>query len=92
MLATLKDSTLTIIGHGLELSITYPDKFWAASAYSSVRECCERFNAEPNLTPDDDPKIYAYGEMLRPVAYLKKLAGLAERFGAKIRIKSEEMN
>ena len=62
----------------------------AANAYYAIREACERFNKEPDLNPDETPKIYAFGETYTWPQYLKRLCLTAEKIGAKIQLKSRE--
>jgi hypothetical protein len=70
------------------VSITYPHNWMALNAYYHVRECCERFNKEPAINPDDVSKIYAFGEIQTWGSYVKRLCLTAETIGARIEIKS----
>lgn len=60
----------------------------AANAYYNIRECCERFNKEVAVNPEDVQKIYAFGEIQTWASYLKRLCLTAEKAGATIEIKS----
>lgn len=92
MIAKLKDTTLRVEGHGLVLDITYPSRGMAATAYSSVWECCQRFNKEPDFNPDETPKIYVFGELMTGPQYLKRLMSSVEVIGAKVKLESEEIS
>lgn len=88
LIAKLDNSTVSITAPQIVVSITYPFNWMAVNAYYNIRECCERFNKEVKLEPDDLPKIYAFGEMHTWPSYMKKLCLTAEKIGAKISLKS----
>jgi len=87
MIAKLNNFTLTVEGAGVVVTLTYPERFMAYNAYGFAWECCNRFNKESELNPDDGaPTIYVYGEMFKPSQFLNKLANYAEIIGAKVEV------
>ena len=83
MLTKLNNHTITVEGAGVVMNITYPFRPMATTAYEFVWECCNRFNTEAKLNPDDGaPTIYVYGEMYKPSQFMNKLASVAEKIGA----------
>jgi hypothetical protein len=87
LIAKLNNCTVSITGAGTTMDILYPQRLMASNAYSFAWECCNRFNTESTINPDDGaPSIYVYGEMYKPSQFMNKLASIAEKIGAKVEV------